>query len=73
MPSSDDALIPKKPSPYPIFQMCLLVKDDSSSLQDRVFKLFHYSNDQQIELFEGLRATNLYRDDEAYETLTQFI
>jgi hypothetical protein len=31
-------------APYPIYQVCLLVKDDSTASFDRCFKLYYYSH-----------------------------
>lgn len=49
--SDPTTLVPKERGPYPIFQMCLIAKDDSTAMQDRAFKLYYYSNidAQQID------------------------
>ena len=55
--------------------MVLLVKDDSTAGTDRCYKLHYYSHEQADgeELFGGLRATNLYKDDHSRENLGKYL
>ena len=51
------------------------MKDDSTAAFDRCFKLFYYSHDTKPdeELFGGIKACNLYRDEEAREIILKYI
>ena len=67
---------PRDLIPYPIYQVCFIVKDDSTAAFDRCFKLYYYSNEQHRpgeELFGGLRAVNLYRDDSTRDIILKYI
>ena len=77
LPNPDDP----KLTPYPIYQLALLCKDDSTAALDRIFKLYYYTHEHrpieavksQMYLFGGLKPTNLYRDEESRGHLESYI
>eukprot|EP00347_Sterkiella_histriomuscorum_P010807 403374850 len=58
-----------------IYMIVLVVKDDSTSYNDKCYKLYYYSHDQQEgdELFGGLKASNLYKDTQTRDMLAMYI
>ena len=61
--------------PYPIYRVCLVVKDDSTSAIDKCYKLYYYSHETKPgdELYGWLYATNLYRNEAHRDTLLKYI
>ena len=76
MPNPDDP----KLTPYPIYYLSLLVKDDSTGAVDSIFKLFYYTHEHrpmenvtQLYLFGGLKPSNLYRDETARRHIESYL
>ena len=59
--------------PYPIFQIGLLCKDDSTAAIDKIYKLYYYSHESKDYFFGGIKPTNLYLDDTTRGSLEQYI
>ena len=73
--TNPDMVRPNDPNliPYPIYQIGLLCKDDSTAAIDKVYKLYYYSHESKDYFFGGIKPSNLYLDDTSRGMLEHYL